>query len=170
MQSVPLPRISVSATPLFFTLQVQPPKKCWRTAVSAYNELPFCIEGSDPKTEDDIEEFIGMISQHIYHTNLQQRQYLHLSAVFVNNFTNGLYGIAQKICREHDVPFEILHPLVLNTARKVQWGDVRYQLTGPAVRNDTKTLAVHRKLLADDKATLQLYNRLTDLLRSLKND
>ena len=59
---------------------------------------------------------------------------------------------------------------MLNTARKVQWGDVRYQLTGPAVRNDTKTLAVHRKLLADDKATLQLYNRLTDLLRSLKND
>ena len=146
------------------------PQTFIRDVALEYNELPFCIEGSDPKTEDDIEEFIGMISQHIYHTNLQQRQYLHLSAVFVNNFTNGLYGIAQKICREHDVPFEILHPLVLNTARKVQWGDVRYQLTGPAVRNDTKTLAVHRKLLADDKATLQLYNRLTDLLRSLKND
>ena len=146
------------------------PQTFIRDVALEYNELPFCIEGSDPKTEDDIEEFIGMISQHIYHTNLQQRQYLHLSAVFVNNFTNGLYGIAQKICREHDVPFEILHPLVLNTARKVQWGDVRYQLTGPAVRNDTKTLAVHRKLLAGDKATLQLYNRLTDLLRSLKND
>ena len=146
------------------------PQTFIRDVALEYNELPFCIEGSDPKTEDDIEEFIGMISQHIYHTNLQQRQYLHLSAVFVNNFTNGLYGIAQKICREHDGPFEILHPLVLNTARKVQWGDVRYQLTGPAVRNDTKTLAVHRKLLADDKATLQLYNRLTDLLRSLKND
>ena len=146
------------------------PQTFIRDVALEYNELPFCIEGSDPKTEDDIEEFIGMISQHIYHTNLQQRQYLHLSAVFVNNFTNGLYGIAQKICLEHDVPFEILHPLVLNTARKVQWGDVRYQLTGPAVRNDTKTLAVHRKLLADDKATLQLYNRLTDLLRSLKND
>lgn len=146
------------------------PQTFIRDVALEYNELPFCIEGSDSKTEDDIEEFIGMISQHIYHTNLQQRQYLHLSAVFVNNFTNGLYGIAQKICREHDVPFEILHPLVMNTARKVQWGDVRYQLTGPAVRNDTKTLAVHRKLLADDKATLQLYNRLTDLLRSLKND
>ena len=59
------------------------PQTFIRDVALEYNELPFCIEGSDPKTEDDIEEFIGMISQHIYHTNLQQRlcQQLHQRAL-----------------------------------------------------------------------------------------
>ena len=145
------------------------PQTFVRDVALDYSELPFCIEGNTLDTENSIAEFIGMISNHIFRTDFQQRQYLHLSAVFVNNFTNGLYAVAQRICREHDVPFEILNPLAVTTAKKLQWGDVRYQITGPATRNDKKTLSAHRHLLEDDPEALELYNRMTNLLLEVKN-
>ncbi len=146
------------------------PQTFVRDVALEYGELPFCIEGCDAATEDDIAEFVGMISSHIFRTNLDQRLYLHLSAVFVNNFTNALYAVAQQICREHNVPFEILHPLVMTTAKKLQWGDVRFQLTGPAVRNDQQTINSHRELLSKNPSTLALYDSLTALVKKIKHD
>ena len=144
------------------------PQSFVRDVALDYNELPFCIEGCDKETEQFIEEFIGMISPHIYHTTHNQRQYLHLASVYVNNFTNGLYAVAQQLCAKHKVPFEILHPIITTTAKRVQWGDVRYQLTGPAVRGDEKTLNAHRKLLNNDPQALALYDSFTELLQQLK--
>ena len=145
------------------------PQSFVRDVALEYGELPFCIQGCDAATEDDIAEFVGMISTHLYRTDQSQRMYLHLSAVFVNNFSNALYAVAQQICREHNVPFEILHPLVMTTAKKLQWGDVRFQLTGPAVRNDVNTIKSHREMLADNPEVLSLYDSLTALVKKIKN-
>ena len=145
------------------------PQSFVRDAAMDYSELPFCIEGSDPKAEEEIAALAGTVSSHIYRTSLGQRQYLHLAAVFVNNFTNGLYAVAQQVCREQDVPFEILYPIIQTTARKAQWGDVRYQLTGPAVRNDRKTIDAHRRLLAHDKQMLEVYDLMTELVQKIKH-
>ena len=144
------------------------PQSFVRDVAVEYNQLPFCIEGSDEETEKEIAEFIGMISPYIYHTTFKQRQYLHLSSVFVNNFSNALYAVAQQLCKRHKIDFEILYPLIMTTAKRVQWGDVKYQLTGPAVRGDEKTLDAHRKLLAKDPDLLNLYNELTKILQHLK--
>jgi len=142
------------------------PQTFIRDVALDYSELPFCIEGNTAQTEADIEEFIGMISTHIYHANHEQRQYLHLSAVMVSNFTNCLYGLAQQICHEHEIPFEILHPIITTTAQKVRWGDVRYQITGPAIRKDKKTIEAHRELLAGDPRLLKLYNDITRIIQT----
>ena len=142
------------------------PQTFIRDVALNYSELPFCIEGNTLQTENDIEELVGGVSDHIYHTNQEQRRYLHLSAVMVNNFTNCLYGMAQQLCDEHGVPFEILYPIITTTAQKVQLGDVRYQMTGPAIRKDEKTLDAHRALLADDPQLLKLYNELTHLIQN----
>lgn len=145
------------------------PQSFVRDAKMDYGELPFCIEGSDPKAEEDIAVLAGTVSTHIYHTTHQQRQWLHLSAVLVNNFTNGLYALAQQLCREQQLPFEILYPIIQATARKAQWGDVRYQLTGPAVRNDRKTIDAHRRLLAHDQQALEVYDLMTQLIQRIKH-
>lgn len=145
------------------------PQSFVRDVAQEYSELPFCIEGCNEKTENDIEEFIGMISKHIYRANFEQRKYLHLSSVFVNNFANGLYGAAQELCRRHSLPFDILYPLILTTAKRVQWGDVRYQLTGPAARGDNKTIDAQRRLLADDSQLLEIYDLMTDYIKKLSH-
>lgn len=141
------------------------PQSFVRDMALDYSELPFCIQGCDEKTEFAIDELIRMISSKVYHTTFQQRQYLHLSAVFVNNFAIGLFAVAQEICKKHDIPFEVLHPLIINTANKVKWGDVRYQLTGPASRGDQKTIDSHRALLADEDWQLAIYDYFTELIQ-----
>lgn len=132
-----------------------------------YPTLPFCIEGNCQQAEEMIKTLFGAVSSHLYPTTLEQRRYLHLAAVMVNNFTNGLYATAQQLCAQQQVPFEILLPIIQTTAQKAGYGDVRLQLTGPAVRHDQKTLDAHRKLLADNPQLLDLYDRLTELLQSL---
>lgn len=144
------------------------PQSFVRDAAVEYAELPFCIEGNTPRVGDEIAAFIGRVSTHIFRTTQEQRQWLHLAAVFVNNFQNGLTAIAQKICREHDIPFEVLHPIMTTTVKRACYGDVRFQLTGPAVRNDTRTLATHRRMLADDKDSLAVYDMLSEVLKTLK--
>ena len=61
-----------------------------------------------------------------------------------------------------------LHPILSTTARRACYGDVRYQLTGPAIRNDSRTLATHRRMLLDHKDFLSLYDQLSNILVSLK--
>ena len=57
---------------------------------------------------------------------------------------------------------------MLTTVKRAFYGDVRYQLTGPAVRNDSRTLATHRRMLADDKLLLAVYDMLSEVLITLK--
>lgn len=131
-----------------------------------YSALPFCIEGNTPEAEARLESLFASVSPHICHAGLEQRRHLHLAAVMVNNFTNALYVTAQQICARQQIPFDLLLPIIRTTAQKAGCGDVRLQLTGPAVRHDQKTIDAHRRLLADQPPLLDLYDRLTALLQS----
>lgn len=144
------------------------PQSFVRDMAVEYAELPFCIEGSNEDAALAIESLARSVSPHIYRTSHTQRQYLHLASVFVNNFTNALYASAQQLCAEHGLPFEILYPIITTTTSRVRWGDVRCQLTGPAVRGDEKTINAHRRLLADNPQLLSLYDQLTALLQQIK--
>lgn len=146
------------------------PQSFVRDMALDYEQLPFCIEGNGVESEERIAKFIGTLSPHIYHTSLTQRQYLHLAAVLENNFANGLHAMAQAICKEHDMPFEILHPIITTTAKRALYADVRYSLTGPAVRHDTHTLRTHQQLLTDKPQYLDVYKAMTLLLQSVMND
>lgn len=123
-----------------------------------FKNVPICIETlekSDLKTLKSLAEAIG---SPYYKISTEQRQTLHLSAVFVNNFTNHLYRIAHEISDAKSIPFDILKPLILETAKKVQTISPYMAQTGPAKRNDKKTIKRHLKLLEheDHKAIYEL--------------
>ena len=131
-----------------------------------YAQLPFCIEGSTPETEASIRELLKPVSSHIYTVDSRQRQWLHLAAVMVNNFGNAINALSQDLLSEHDIPFEILHPLVTLTADKIkQGGTLWQQQTGPARRQDQKTIDNQRRLIVDDDKLLQLYDLMTYLIQ-----
>lgn len=132
-----------------------------------YNELPFCIEGSTPEVEAKIRELIEPVSKHIYSINTQQRQWLHLAAVMVNNFGNAINALAQDLLNEQNIPFEILHPLVTLTADKIKHGcSLWQQQTGPARRQDQKSIDNQRRLIADNDQLLKLYDLLTEMIQA----
>lgn len=141
------------------------PQTFIRDVAMDYSQLPFCIEGSTAEVESQIRDLLQPVSQHIYTIDTQQRQWLHLAAVMTNNFGNAVNALAQDILQQHDLPFEILHPLITMTAEKIKHGGLWQQQTGPARRRDQKTIDNQRRLIADDAKMLQLYDLLTDIIQ-----
>lgn len=130
-----------------------------------YSQLPFCIEGSSPEVEDAIRDLLQPVSQHIFRVDTDQRQWLHLAAVMTNNFGNAINALAQDILQQHNIPFEILHPLITMTAEKIKQGGLWQQQTGPARRRDQKTIDNQRRLIANNEQLLKIYDLLTETIQ-----
>ena len=90
-----------------------------------------------------------------------KREHLHLAAVFACNFTNHMYALALDVLRKYNLPFNLLLPLIDETARKVHALSPRQAQTGPALRNDTGVMNAHLALLADDERMRQLYGLIS---------
>ena len=130
-----------------------------------YSRLPFCVEASNANTLDVLKAMASAISPSVYILSGEQRRYLHLASVFANNFGNCVNAMAQQIMEEHNLPFEIIHPLIEETAKKIQYGNLWDLQTGPAKRGDIKTLDKHRCLLADNPKFLEIYQLLTEIIK-----
>lgn len=141
------------------------PQTFIRDVAMDYSRLPFCIEGSSDEVLRQIRELLTPVSQHIYDIDSQQRQWLHLAAVMTNNFGNAINALAQDLLEEHDIPFEILHPLIEMTAEKLKHGGLWQQQTGPARRQDQKTIDRHRSMLVEDEKVLRLYELMTEIIQ-----
>lgn len=112
-----------------------------------FQQLPFCIYGNSPETEDILSKLAQSICPNVYLIDDKQRAILHVNAVIVNNFSNYLYNIAHHICQDQNVPFDILKPLIQETVRKITQSPPREVQTGPAVRKDVQTINRHLNFL-----------------------
>jgi predicted short-subunit dehydrogenase-like oxidoreductase (DUF2520 family) len=129
-----------------------------------FTKVPICIEvlkKTDLAILKSLAESLGSTSHKV---NSNQRKALHLAAVFVNNFTNQLYRIAHEITESEGVEFDILKPLILETALKVQELSPYMAQTGPAKRDDKKTIKKHLKLLENEQHKA-IYQLLTESIK-----
>jgi len=124
-----------------------------------FSTVPVCIEAETKKDLLLLETMATSISKNCYQINSDQRKSLHVAAVFVNNFVNHLYQIGHEICDKNNVPFEILLPLILETANKITTLPPLDAQTGPARRNDTKTIEKHTAMLTKNQQ--EIYTLLT---------
>ena len=88
------------------------------TTAIDFSKVPFCIEAEKNQDIVILKKLATTLSQHIYDVSSEQRNILHVAAVFVNNFTNYMFSVGNEICLNHEIPFEILHPLIQETAKK----------------------------------------------------
>lgn len=124
------------------------------------NNVPFCIEANTPENKTRLSMLAGTLSGKIYELDSEQRKQCHLAAVFANNFVNHLYVLAQQLLKEKNIPFDILKPLILETAQKVQQLAPGEAQTGPALRNDIQVIEAHIEQLKSDKLE-KLYRFVT---------
>ncbi|CAM1346538.1 Rossmann-like and DUF2520 domain-containing protein [Tenacibaculum crassostreae] len=124
-----------------------------------FDTIPFCLEAENEKDLQLLETLAKTIGKNVYHINSEQRKRLHVAAVFVNNFTNHMYKIGADICNEHQVPFEVLQPLIKETAEKITKLNPEDAQTGPAKRNDQKTIQNHLALLNTEQQ--KIYKLIT---------
>lgn len=131
-----------------------------KTAEIDFANVPICIEALKSDDYYVLKNLAIAIGSPTQKVNTDQRKVLHLAAVFVNNFTNQLYRIAHEITESEGAEFDALKPLIFETAKKVQDLSPYLAQTGPAKRNDKKTLKKHLKLLKDPHHK-DIYNLLT---------
>ncbi len=127
-----------------------------------FSTVPICIEAETEKDLLLLENLAKSISKNCYRINSNQRKSLHVAAVFVNNFVNHLYHIGHEICAENNVPFEILLPLIKETADKITKLSPFEAQTGPATRNDTKTIEKHKEMLTKNQK--EIYTLFTQFI------
>ena len=125
-----------------------------------FTKVPFCLEAENTNDFCLLQRLASLLSTKIYTLNSYQRRVLHLAAVFMNNFSNHLVYISQQICKENEVPFEILQPLLAETFVKLQNTSAYDAQTGPARRNDFLTITNHLAML-DNNNYKEIYSIIT---------
>ena len=115
-----------------------------------FEKIPLCLEANKEENLQLLKKLAQALGGPIHLINSTQRKALHVAAVFVNNFTNHLYTIGEDLCKEHNLPFSVLQPLIAETADKIKYLPPSLAQTGPAARGDQKVLADHLRYLTKE--------------------
>ena len=99
-------------------------------------DVPFAIEAASKEDLKLLRNLASELSSRVFELNSAQREKLHVSAVFANNFSNFMFTCAEELCKQYQIPFDILRPLILETGKKIQYMQPIDAQTGPAKRCD----------------------------------
>jgi predicted short-subunit dehydrogenase-like oxidoreductase (DUF2520 family) len=130
-------------------------------------QIPVCVFANSDEDVQLLEQIARRISSRVYRIDDAQRAILHVAAVFVNNFANYMFQVGYDILEREDLAFDLLRPLILETAQKVQDNPPGAMQTGPAVRGDQATIEKHLKYLQQFPAYQELYKILTRHIQNL---
>jgi predicted short-subunit dehydrogenase-like oxidoreductase (DUF2520 family) len=125
-----------------------------------FEKIPLFIEANDPKVREQLQEFAGGLSPIVHYIESEKRRYLHLAAVFACNFVNHMYAIAAQLLEKNQIPFDMLLPLIDETAAKIHQMHPREAQTGPAIRFDKQVMNSHIDLI-NDALTKEIYRLIS---------
>lgn len=127
-----------------------------------FEKIPCFIEAAHDDDRDLLKSLASDISNSVYELTSENRKYLHLAAVFCCNFANHCFRLGEKLLKEHgDIPFEVMLPLVDETARKLHELTPQEAQTGPAVRWDENVISKQMQLLSDTPDLQHIYELLS---------
>ncbi len=132
-----------------------------------FSNIPICIEADNLNFQEVLLSLANQISENVWLINSEERKYLHLSAVFVCNFVNHIYSLTKQMIDEKNLDFKILYPLIKETVNKALDGSPMLSQTGPAIRNDKKTLAKHINLLSSRHDLSNFYDMMSKSIQNL---
>jgi predicted short-subunit dehydrogenase-like oxidoreductase (DUF2520 family) len=133
-----------------------------------FRQIPIAIEGNNPEVASTIHAIADRLSEKVIELSSEQRKALHVAAVFACNFTNHLYALSQELLIGQQLDFDLLRPLITETASKVQLNDPITMQTGPAVRGDQSTMNAHLDLLTEKPELKELYQKLSQSIVNLQ--
>jgi predicted short-subunit dehydrogenase-like oxidoreductase (DUF2520 family) len=133
-----------------------------------FTDIPLCIEAHNKNSLHELNNIAEKLSRDVREIDTEKRKILHLAAVFACNFTNHMYVLAEKILTDYSLDFDILRPLILETASKITQNSPLVVQTGPAIRNDEKTIAKHEILLAESPSCLKIYKTLSESIKKTR--
>lgn len=134
-----------------------------------FADIPLCLEASDEASMQLLRQVASQLSGRVLEVDSDKRKILHLAAVFACNFTNHLYALGEQLLAANGLEFDVLRPLIAETAAKVQQSLPLAVQTGPAIRNDEQTLKAHQELLMPHPHLLEIYRTLSESIKKTKS-
>jgi predicted short-subunit dehydrogenase-like oxidoreductase (DUF2520 family) len=110
---------------------------------------PIFLEVSKPDDMKMLRKIAIALSGNAKEIDSEKRKRIHLAAVFACNFTNHMYALAARILDEQGIPYDVLLPLIMETAERVKELPPAEAQTGPAVRLDKEVMAKQVALLGE---------------------
>lgn len=121
------------------------------------------VEGATNHALQVAEKVAHTLTENVLPADTARRAVIHLSGVFACNFANAMYANASEILAKEGLPFDIVAPVIEETAKKVvESKNPALSQTGPARRGDSQTLERHRKMLADEAQKRELYDKISE--------
>jgi NADP oxidoreductase coenzyme F420-dependent./Domain of unknown function (DUF2520). len=133
-----------------------------------FHEIPIFIEAGTSKDLANLKMLAESISARVHIADSLQRRQLHLSAIFANNFVNHFYTLAGEMIKKSGFSFDILKPIILETALKaIETDNPATVQTGPAVRMNKEIIEKHIEMLAYKPDLQNLYTFATNSISEL---
>lgn len=142
------------------------PLQSLRKENSSLHQIPLFLDANTSDAMEKLQSLAQSISPNIALANDQQRLRLHIAAVFVSNFPNYLYTLADSFCNQYKIDFHFLLPLMEETVSRLHHFAPKEIQTGPAARGDISTIEKHETILAESSPELlEVYRFLTEKIR-----
>lgn len=138
-----------------------------------FRRIPCFVEASDEVTLGRISAWAADLSDSVIPLDSRRRRYLHVAAVFANNFTNHCCDLAGELMLQAGLRPEWLLPLIDETAAKLHAMPARQAQTGPAVRYDREVMGRQRELVAQVSPRMaEIYDLMSESIhrQTEKND
>lgn len=127
------------------------------------------LESGTDNAKNIIERFASILFEKISYADSYQRKALHLAAVFACNFTNHMYAISDDILKHFNLPSGALNHLIEYTAQRVMSNRAEDVQTGPAVREDFRTIAIHKDIMCCANPNIvRIYDTVTQSIMEKK--
>lgn len=121
------------------------------------------VEGATDLALQTIEKAARALTKNVLPADSARRAVIHLSGVFACNFANAMYANAAEVLEKEGLPFDIVAPVIAETAKKaIESKNPAQSQTGPARRGDSQTLDRHRAMLADKQRTKEIYDKISE--------
>jgi len=127
-----------------------------------FSIIPICIEANHPSNLMKLQELADKLSRSVHQINTDDRKTLHLAAIFANNFVNHFYTIGENLLQEKKLNFDLLKPIILETAAKIETLRPADAQTGPAKRNDQTIINAQLKMLQNKPELQKIYSFVTE--------
>lgn len=138
-----------------------------KTDIPSHRNIPCVWEASPGTATSVVTELIKSFSDTTYHADSQQRKWLHLTAVFSNNFTNHLLAICDDICTKHNLPLSLLLPILNQTIERISTHKPAEVQTGPAKRGDHNIINKHLEMLSGNTNWQEIYRTLSASIENM---
>lgn len=127
-----------------------------------FSQVPFFVESNTQKYVLNLSALALVVGASVQELSSEKRQQMHLAAVFANNFTNHLLTITEDLCKQNEVDFSVLQPLLYETLRKAELFGPQSAQTGPAKRNDQEVMNKHLRMLQGHDLYQKIYTFVSE--------